>query len=129
MPTWLVIVLLAGFVLFDLLVLGGILAVRRRRREEEPGFAAGVDGANRALAAAHAEDKGWEPGALREAARRAFLTAQPEAEIHDMQLVQVEDRPGIEEDRAVFRFETTGGGVHHLTLGRGDEGWVLEKLV
>ena len=128
MPTWLVIALVAAVVLVDLLVLGGVLAVRRRRREEEPAFHAEVDAANRALATAHALDNGWDPGALRDAARRAFASARPGTEVAGMELVQVDDRPGVEEDRAVFRFTTADGSVHHLTLRRAASGWRSERV-
>jgi hypothetical protein len=127
-PTWLVVVIAVLVVLIVLLAIGGWFAVRRRARVEEPAFAAQIDEANRRLAAAHAEDKGWEPAALREAAARLFEEQQPGAAVRHMQLVQVEDLPGIEEDRAVFRFETEDGGVHTLTVGRTGDGWALQGL-
>jgi hypothetical protein len=127
-PTWLIIVIVVVVALIVLFAIGGWFVVRRRQREEEPGFRAAVDEANLKLAAAHAEDKGWEPNALREAARALFEEQQPGAGVRDMQLVSVEDRPGIEEDRAVFRFDTDDGRVHHLTLGRTPDGWALDQL-
>ncbi|MEY2569995.1 MAG: hypothetical protein QOE63_345 [Acidimicrobiaceae bacterium] len=128
MPTWLLIVIAVLVVLIVLLAIGGYVAVHRRQREQEDAFRAAVDEANRGLAAAHAEDKGWEPNALREAARRLFEEQHHGTAVRDMQLVAVEDRPGIEEDRAVFRFETEDGGAHHLTVGRTPDGWALESL-
>jgi hypothetical protein len=128
MPTWLVIVIVVLVVLIVLLAIGGYVAVRRRQAASTEQFATSLDEANRKLAAAHAEDKGWEPGALRGAATRLFAEQQPGASVRDMQLVHVEDRPGIEEDKAVFRFETEDGGVNHLILGRSGDGWVLDKL-
>jgi hypothetical protein len=122
-PTWLVILLVALAAIALLLAIGGGIAVARRRRREAPAFDARVDEANRALAAAHAEDKGWEPGALREAAQAAFERERPGVEVHDMTLVQVVDRPGVEEDEALFRFQTADGGVHHLALHRSADGW------
>jgi hypothetical protein len=123
MPTWLVIVLVALALIVIVLALGGGVAVTRRRHRDAASFEVQLEEANRALAAAHAQDKGWEPEALREAARRAFEVERPGVEIRDMALVQVVDRPGIEEDEAVFRFETADGNVRHLTLDRSSQGW------
>jgi flagellar biosynthesis/type III secretory pathway M-ring protein FliF/YscJ len=128
MPTWLVIVIAVLVVLIVLFAIGGYVVVRRRAREREPEFEAQIAEANSKLAEAHAADKGWEPVALREAARRLFEQERPGAAIRDMQLVAVEDKPGIEEDLAVFRFESEDGAVHTLTLGRTGDGWRLEKL-
>jgi hypothetical protein len=122
-PTWLEILLVALAAVTLLLALGGGIAVSRRRRRDAPTFEALLDDANRALAAAHAEDKGWEPSALQDAARAEFARERAGVEVHDMTLVQVVDRPGVEDDEAVFRFETADGGVHHLTLQRTADGW------
>ena len=124
-PTWLIIVLAAVVVLVVVLAVAGGIMVQRRRVRELPEFRAQVDEADRALAAAHAKDRGWEPEALRERARAAFASERPGVGVRDMQLVQVADPPGLEEDRAVFRFETEDGAVHHLTLGRSVDGWRL----
>jgi hypothetical protein len=122
-PAWLEILLVALAAIALLLALGGGIAVSRRRRREALTFKAQVDEANRALAAAHAEDKGWEPGALLEAAREGFARERAGVEVRDMTLVQVVDRPGVEDDEALFRFETADGGVHHLALRRTVDGW------
>jgi len=127
-PTWLAILLLGLVALVVLLALAGGIAVARRRREQAPAFEGQLVEANRALAAAHAQDKGWDAGALRQAARRAFETERPGHAVSDMQLVQVVDPPGIERDKAVFRFETEDGGAHELTLGRAADGWRLERI-
>jgi len=127
-PTWLVIAFLVVVALVVLLALIGGIAVARRRREQAPAFEGQLIEANRALAAAHAQDKGWDAGALRQAARRAFEDERPGHTVRDMQLVQVVDPPGIERDKAVFRFETEDGGSHELTLGRTPEGWSLERI-
>ncbi len=108
--------------------LAGGIAVARRRREQAPAFEGRLVEANRALAAAHAQDKGWDAGALRQAARRAFEVERPGQTVRDMQLVQVVDPPGIERDKAVFRFETEDGAGHELTLGRTPDGWSLERI-
>lgn len=125
MPTWLIIVLAAVVVLVVVLAVAGGVVVQRRRVRELPEFRAQVDEADRALAAAHAKDRGWEPEALRQRARDAFARERPGVGVRDMQLIQVSDPPGLEQDSAVFRFETEEGAVHHLTLGRSVDGWHL----
>ena len=75
------------------------------------------------LAAAHAEDKGWERSALENAARRAYSETYGEGDVHELHLVQVVDRPGTEEDQAVFRV-VTDRGERTLVLGRRDGAWV-----
>jgi hypothetical protein len=127
-PDWLIIVIVVLVVLIVLLAIGGWFAVQRRQREEDASWQTAVEEANRHLAEAHAADKGWEPAALREAARTLFDEQQPGAGIKAMELVAVEDRPGIEEDRAVFRIEDGTERVHHLTVGRTPDGWALEAL-
>jgi Tfp pilus assembly protein PilX len=120
-PTW-VIVALVILAILALLAVGGAIAGARRHGNIE----AAIDEANRALAAAHAADKGWEPGALRDAARGAFESANPGVTVRDQALVQVVDRPGTDEDQAVFRF-ITDDGESRLTMGREDGRWVADQ--
>jgi hypothetical protein len=124
MPTWAIIVL-AVFGAFLLLALGGALAASLRNRRRSERFGSSVDQVDRALADARATDRGWEPGVLEAAARRAFEVERPGLEIHELTLVQVVDRPGTEEDKAVFRVVAADVRVH-LTLGRVEGEWVGE---
>jgi hypothetical protein len=118
----LAIVLLAVLGLFLFLVLGGAVASGRRRRALEPRLEASLQEVNRRLAAARAEDRGWERGPLEAAALRAFAELQPGAEVRDHVLVQVLDRPGTDEDKAVFRLHTDQG-TFDLVMGRQDGAW------
>ncbi len=120
MPTWLIIVLVVLLVL----IVGGMIAARRRLVATTDRFEARLDEVNRDLAAAHAEDRGWERGVLEATARDAYAT-QSGSEATDLELVQVIDRPGTDEDKAVFEVDH---GKERLTLGRRDGEWVLEKL-
>ena len=124
MPTWAIIVL-AVFAAFLLLALLGALAasIRNRRRRER--FGSSLDEVDRSLADARATDRGWERGTLEAAARRAFQAERPGVEIHELTLVQVVDKPGTEEDKAVFRVVAADVRVR-LTLGRVDGEWVGE---
>jgi hypothetical protein len=106
-----------------LLALGGAVANRRRREHTRREFDARVEQANRDLAEARAQDRGWEPGRMEAAARRVFGERQPGAEIAAIELVQVVDRPGTEHDEAVYRVEA-GGIEHTVRLGRRGDEWI-----
>ena len=124
MPTWAIIVLAVFGALLVLALFGGLAASIRNRRHRER-FGSSLDEVDRSLADARATDRGWERGVLEAAARRAFEAERPGAEIHELTLVQVVDRPGTEEDKAVFRVVATDIRVH-LTLGRVGGEWVGE---
>jgi hypothetical protein len=119
-------VAVAGVVI--LLAIGGLFANARHRRRTVGEFQVSVDAVNRALAEAHAHDKGWEPRALAEAARRAFEAERPGVTVVDQTLLAVIDRPGVEEDQAVFRI-TSDAGETRVTLDRDVSGdWRLLSL-
>ena len=109
-------------VLLVLLIGGGFAATARRRKADEGRLRAQLEDANRALALAHAQDKGWERGGLEHAARHAFAERSGAA-VRELQLVQVVDRPGTEEDQAVFRI-ITDHGYEYLPLDRRGDAWV-----
>jgi hypothetical protein len=117
-PTWLIIVLAVLLVL----AVGGMIAASRYRKATQGRFEEHLVQVNRDLAAAHAEDRGWERAALEASARSAYA-AEKGAEPAELELVQVIDRPGTDDDHAVFRI-----GSERLTLGRRDGEWVLETL-
>ena len=121
MPTWLIIVL----AVLVLLAVGGAIAARRRLAATSDRFDAHLQQVNRDLAAAHAEDRGWERGTLETAARQAYAAERGGAEPADIELTQVIDRPGTDDDKAIFRCDE---GRARLTLGRRDGEWVLEAL-
>jgi hypothetical protein len=122
-PAWLEILLAALAALVVLLFVLGSIAANRRRRESETRFRAQLEEANEALAAARADDRGWERATLEAAARAAHTRAHPEAEIRELHLIQVVDRPGTEEDQARFRV-VDAGGEHEILLGRHGYDWV-----
>ena len=106
-----------------LLAIGGAIATRRRTEASADALRAQVRAADAALAAAHAEDKGWERGLLEQAARDAYRTTYGDDEVRELHLVQVVDRPGTDQDQAVFRV-VTDRGERTLVLGRRDGAWV-----
>jgi hypothetical protein len=126
MPTWLAIVLGAFVALVIILALGGIYARRRQLAATEDRFKDNLEQVNRELAAAHAADRGWARDGLEAAAREAYL-AHRGAEPADLTLLQIVDRPGTDEDKAVFRV-SDDGREERLTLGRAGGDWVFEKL-
>ncbi len=118
----LVVVLVVLAVVLVALILGGLVATARRREAGQRRLRADVESADRALAAAHAQDKGWERGNLEAAARAAFADTG-HGPIEELHLVQVVDRPGTEDDEAVFRV-VTERGVQALRLLRRDGAWI-----
>ena len=127
MPTWLAIVLGVFVVLVILLAAGGMIARRRQLDATRGQFDAHLERVNRELAEAHAEDRGWAREGLEAAARAAYASQRDGAEPEQLTLVQIVDRPGTEDDKAVFRV-TADGREEHLTLGRHDGDWVFEQL-
>jgi hypothetical protein len=120
---WLIIVLavLAGLIVVG--VLGNALRERRTRSE----FAVRVSAVDQALAIAAAADRGWERAGLEAAARAAWDARHPGEPLHELELVEVVDRPGTNEDHAVFRCRGDRGSGR-LTLGRRDGAWIEHEL-
>lgn len=127
MPTWLIVVIAVLFGLAALFAVGGAIVVARRNRRQDATFDAGVEEANRRLAAAHARDKGWEPAALHASARRLYASARPGAVVERVELVAVRDEPGTDNDQAVFRV-TTADGPGSIRLGRRGGEWVADAV-
>jgi hypothetical protein len=127
MPTWLAIALGVFIALVILLAVGGMIARRRQLAASRGRFDQHLAQVNRELAQAHAADRGWAREGLESAARAAYASERDGAEPEELTLVQIVDRPGTEDDKAVFRV-TAAGREEHLTLGRRDGDWVLEQL-
>lgn len=121
MPWWeIALIVVAAFVGAFLL---WSLAAARRRVAQDTSFAADLATVNQALAAAHAQDKGWDPAVLEAAAREAFGSRMPGVELATLELVQVVDRPGTDEDQAVFRAGARDGTTTEITMGRRQGAW------
>jgi hypothetical protein len=117
-PTWLIIVL----AVLAILAIGGVIARNAQLKRSRPAFDRSLEQVNRDLAAAAAQDRGWDRATLEDAARRIYASERG-GEPPELQLVEVRDRPGTDEDQAVFRC-----GGEHLTLGRRDGEWIHESL-
>ena len=121
------VILLVILAVVVLLAAGGALAQRRRMERNRGVFESQLDQVNQDLAAAHAEDRGWEREALDAAARDALARERPGAEAERLTLTRIVDRPGTDEDKAIYR---VGDPLHgeELRLGRQGGAWVLESL-
>jgi hypothetical protein len=123
------IVVLALFGAIALLTLIGAAGATRRRRAGHERFHASLGEVDRALATALADDRGWEPAGLEAAARGEFAQRRPGASIEQLELIQVIDRPGTDDDLAVFRILVAGASPAQLTLGRRGGEWYGIELV
>src|SRR4051794_35729665 len=118
MPLWLIIVLLVLVVL----IVGGVIARNRQLASSRPAFERALAHVDRDLAAAAASDRGWDRTHLEASARR-IVTEQFGTEPEELTLVEVIDRPGTDQDQAVFE-ATTAGERHRVVIGRRDGDWV-----
>jgi hypothetical protein len=97
-PTWLIILI----VVLIVLAIGGYFARKRQLQRSRPAFERSLEQVNRDLAAAAAQDRGWDRATLEEAARRIYAEHRG-GEPPELVLIEVLDRPGTDEDQAVFR--------------------------
>ena len=116
------VILIVFLALIVLLALGGAIASARRQAALEADLRRRIGEANEALAIARAQDRGWDRDTLDAAARAAFTERYPGQPIDALLLVQVEDRPGTEEDVAVFHV-VSAGAEKTITLGRRHGDW------
>ena len=114
----LTIILIVFAVLVIALAIAGYVAVSKRRDADRAALLERAEQADQHLAAAHAEDKGWERTGL-EAAARAIHAQVHGVEPRELHLVQVVDRPGTDDDEAVFMADGA-----ELRLGRRNGEWV-----
>jgi hypothetical protein len=119
-----VIVLLVLLVLF---FVGGLVVARRRAEQTEGELDARIGAADRALEAARAADRGWDPILLEEAARVALDRERPDFRYDKLHLVLVDDRPGTDEDRCEMA-AVGDAGVVRVSVTRRGGNWVAEKV-
>jgi cbb3-type cytochrome oxidase subunit 3 len=123
----LAIILVAVGGALALLFLGGVVYTMRRQRRNRSVYARHIAEADRALERARAADRGWDRELLESAARDALASERPEWLYDELQLVLVDDRPGVSEDRAHL-VATSDEGDLRLVLRRRDDAWELERL-
>jgi hypothetical protein len=123
----LLILVIAAGVMFGLFFLGGVLGVRRRAHDQAGDLEAHIAEADRALEQARADDKGWDRQALEAAARDAVQQVRPGFSPERLDLVLVDDRPGVVEDKAHFVARAADEQVR-VVLARTDAGgWTVER--
>jgi hypothetical protein len=110
-----------------LLLAGGVLGARRRDRAREEDYVRRVSEADQALERARAIDRGWDREVMEDAARHALAEARPGWAYSALQLVLVDDRPGVEEDRAQF-VAFGPGDEARVVLTRSGDDWVVERV-
>ena len=122
----LVVLVILGLLL--LLAAVGSIAATRRNRAGAAQFSASLTAVDRQLAAATANDHGWERATLDAAARGAFAEQRAGSEIEALELIQIVDEPGTDSDLAIYRVTAVGGAVARLTLGRREGVWYAQRL-
>jgi hypothetical protein len=121
------IVLIVIAALLVLFFIGGLIAVRVRGRRQESSFYEHLREADVALEQARALDRGWHRETMEATARSAIDAARPGWPYETLHLILVDDRPGIEEDRAHFVAIGTDGQSRVILTRDGDR-WVAEKV-
>jgi hypothetical protein len=127
MSTLAIVLIAFGVIVLIALVLG-FLGARARDRRQAGSWEEHVRAADAALAQAAASDRGWQRDVMEDAARAALSESRPEWKYGPIHLVLVDDRPGIEEDRAHFVAVGEGGDEARVVLSRQGDRWVAESI-
>ena len=120
-----VIVVLALLVV--LFLVGGLLGARRRDTELAPVYQQHLREADHALEQARAVDRGWDRDVMESVVRSALADAHPGTTFDRLDLVLVDDRPGVHEDRAHFEAHA-GDRPVKVVLTRGEAGWSADPV-
>jgi hypothetical protein len=123
----LAIVLIAVAVVVALLLIAGAIVARRRAEAHADDYRAHLAAADQALEAARAADRGWDRPAMEDVARAALNEKRPGWDFRTLDLVLVDDRPGVAEDRAQF-VASDGDDRVDVVLARGAAGWTVERV-
>jgi Flp pilus assembly protein TadB len=127
MSTLAIILIVLGAIVLVALILG-FLGTRARDRQQAGSWEEHVRRADSALAQAAASDRGWQRETMEEVARAALSESRPDWSYGNLHLVLVDDRPGIEEDRAHFVAVAEGGDEARVVLSRQGDRWVAESI-
>ena len=125
--TFAIVLIAVGAVLALFLVLG-FAGARARARSQAGSWEEAVRAADGALAQAAAADRGWHRESMESAARTALEAARPGWSYRDLHLILVDDRPGIEEDRAHFMAVDDQGQEARVVLAREGDRWSAERV-
>jgi Flp pilus assembly protein TadB len=122
------IVLVVVVAVIAIFLVLGFIGTRARDRRQAGSWEEAVRSADAALAQAAASDRGWQREAMEAAARAALEEQRPGWRYGDLHLVVVDDRPGIEEDRAQFVAVGDGGDEATVVLCREGDRWSAERV-
>ena len=125
MSTLAIVLIVIGAVLL-LLFVGGYLGARRRANRPE--VAAHIRSADQALEQARASDKGWDRALLARAARSALEEQRPGETWETIDLVLVDDRPGVVDDTAPLVGSGPAGRVRVVLSRREGGEWFAERV-
>ena len=121
-----IVFIVLGAVILIFLI-GGVVAVVTRSRRQAGTYAEHVAAADSALEQARAADRGWHRDTMEAAARDAVAESRPGWSYDDLHLVLVDDRPGVEEDRAHF-MAVGPDGEARVILARDGDRWIAERV-
>jgi hypothetical protein len=126
MSTLAVVLILAALVVVGLLIAASV-ALRKRMDAAEPDYDRNLAAADHALEAARASDRGWDRAVMEDVVRATLNEHRPGWDFRSLELILVDDRPGVVEDRA--HFEASDGDERVLVvLTRGEAGWTAGEV-
>lgn len=125
MSTLAIVLIAIGAVLL-LLFVGGFVGARRRANRPE--VAEHIRSADHALEQARAADKGWDRELLQAAVREALERERPGSTWDAIELVLVDDRPGVVDDTAHFNASGPDGQVQVVLSRREGGEWFAERV-
>jgi hypothetical protein len=121
-----IVLIAVGAVLLVFLAGGYVVARRRAQRGD---LSARIADADRALEHARAEDRGWDRAVLVRACEDALRAERPEQRYDAIELVLVDDRPGVVDDRAHLVARGGHGREARVILARREGGdWMVERV-
>lgn len=123
----LAIVILVLAALLLLFLTGGFLGARKRHFELGPLYQQHLREADHALEQARAADRGWDRDVMETVVRSALADAHPGTAFDRLNLVLVDDRPGVHQDRAHFEAHA-GDRPVRVVLSRGEAGWSADVV-
>jgi hypothetical protein len=109
-----------------LFFIGGLIVARRRANA--PDWSTHVAQADNHLEAARAADKGWDRELMLGTAREALQDQRAGRNYDDLHLVLVDDRPGVEEDKAHFVAVGSDGEARVVLARDAAGGWRVESV-
>jgi hypothetical protein len=123
----LAIVLIAVAAVVLIFLIGGYFTARRRA--ERGDRLARIAEADRALEQARAQDRGWDRALLEQACQAALRSERPDHQYDAIDLVLVDDRPGVVDDRAHLVARGGHGHEARVILARREGGdWTVERV-